>query len=167
MESYGVHDFGLSPLLIYVVLCGVDSTAHGWDLSDRGIWISWCEVPANIWHAPAEGECEGRKRHGTLPVRPDCFPSTYTWAQNILFFISLHYKCGCFLFFVFFLVWLKNAELLLLRFCVWCSMLDRWTIKVESFLETQAPSHPSEANKEIPALTFEMAHAGVNILPEN
>lgn len=37
MESYGVHDFGLSLLLIYVVLCGVDSSAHRWDLSNRGI----------------------------------------------------------------------------------------------------------------------------------
>lgn len=66
----------------------------------------------------------GESDHGTLPVRPDCFPSTYTWEQNILFFISLHFKCGSFLF-VFFLVWLKNAELSLLRFRVWCSMLER------------------------------------------
>ena len=105
MESYGVHDFSLSPHLIYVVLCGVDSSAHRWDLSDRGIWISWCEVPANIWHAPPEVSARGESDHGTLPVPLDCFPSTYTWDQNILFFISLHFKCGlvfvlfCFLFF--------------------------------------------------------------------
>ena len=154
MESYGVHDFGLSPLLIYVVLCGVDSTAHGWDLSDRGIWISWCEVPANIWHAPAEGEGEGRKRHGTLPVRPDCFPSTYTWAQNILFFISLHYKCGCFLFFDFFFSVVKECWAVALK--ILCVVLYAWQMNHKGGkLSRDTGSLPSIRGKQgDPSLDF-------------
>lgn len=155
MESHGVHDFGLSPLLIYVVLCGVDSSAHRWDLSDRGIWISWCEMPANIWHALARGECGGEIDHDTRPVPADYFSSTYTWDQNILFFVRLNFKCEIFL------------VVLRVPHChshIWgCGILclgkeqERW----KTFKRHWAfPSIGAEW--EIRGQPFEMAHTSVN-----
>lgn len=36
---------------------------------------------------------EGKSRDGALPVPANCFSSTYSWDQNILFFVGLGFNC--------------------------------------------------------------------------
>lgn len=50
-------------------------------------------MPANIWHAIAAGGWEGESSNGTLLVPADCFSHTYSWDQNILFFVELNFNC--------------------------------------------------------------------------
>lgn len=146
MESYGVHDFGLSPLLIYVVLCGVDSSAHRWDLSDRGIWRA--DVKCRLIYSMLLywGWGEGESSDDVLPAPANYFSSTYSWGHNILFFVRLNFN------------WYPKIW--------WCDTLylRGGMIKMEGPSRDTGPLPSIGPNRKIRVQPSEMTHTSVNEL---
>lgn len=147
MESYGVHDFGLSPLLIYVVLCGVDSSVHRWDLSDRGIRRAHVKCLL-IYGTSLQGAAGGRREisDDMLPAPANYFSSTYSWGHNIRFFVGLNFN------------WYPKIW--------WCDTLylRGEMMKMEGPSRDTGPLPSIGPNREIRAQPFEMAHTSVNDL---
>lgn len=145
MESYGVHDFGLSPLLIYVVLHGVDSSAHR--AHRWGVWRA--DVKCLLIYGmppPLVGEGWGESRNDMLATPAYYFPGTYSWGHNSLFFVGLNFN------------WYPKIW--------WCDTpyLRGGMINMEEPSRDIGPLSPIRPNREIRAWPFEMTHGNVSDL---